>query len=207
MATAPTTEQVLPVKLSFLKWLVEEIPNAAEPPVTVKFIAFVASPPAVEPKLIELAVALFRVNPPVPVQVKFVAVAIPRQVAPVLLVKSIFPVPNAIDLAEVPLELNILVLKVKLFKVIAPVNKVTAPVVELLSVALPESDKFISDLLISMLPQTAVEATVTVAAVPELASKFAKSAVVGADAPAAPPEVKDQLVVELASQVPEPPTQ
>jgi hypothetical protein len=55
--------------------------------------------------------------------------------------------------------------------------------------------------------QVAVAATDTVAAVPLLASNVALSAVVGADAPPAPPDVADQFVVELLFQVPDPPTQ
>ena len=42
---------------------------------------------------------------------------------------------------------------------------------------------------------------------PELASKKTSSTLVGADAPAAPPELADQLVVFEESQRPEPPTQ
>lgn len=41
----------------------------------------------------------------------------------------------------------------------------------------------------------------------ELASKMTASEVVGADAPDAPPEEVDQLVVPVDAQVPEPPTQ
>jgi hypothetical protein len=41
----------------------------------------------------------------------------------------------------------------------------------------------------------------------ELASKMTASAVVGADAPEAPPEEADQFVVPVAAQVPDPPTQ
>jgi hypothetical protein len=42
---------------------------------------------------------------------------------------------------------------------------------------------------------------------PELALKKTSSAVVGTDAPPAPPDVADQLVVEEAFHVPVPPTQ
>jgi hypothetical protein len=48
---------------------------------------------------------------------------------------------------------------------------------------------------------------VTVAAVPELASKKTSSTAVGALAPPAPPVVADQFVVLVLSQVPVPPTQ
>jgi hypothetical protein len=53
----------------------------------------------------------------------------------------------------------------------------------------------------------AVAATETVAAVPLAESKKTTSAVVGADAPGAPPEVADQLEVLVPSHVPLPPTQ
>lgn len=43
--------------------------------------------------------------------------------------------------------------------------------------------------------------------VPELASKITASEAVGAVANGAPPEVADQLSIEVASHVPEPPTQ
>jgi hypothetical protein len=75
------------------------------------------------------------------------------------------------------------------------------------SVALPLRLNVMSDLSTVVAVATAVEATVTVAAVPELASKKTTSAVVGADTPPAPPDVAAQLTVELASHVPEPPTQ
>jgi hypothetical protein len=56
-------------------------------------------------------------------------------------------------------------------------------------------------------PQNAPAASVTVIALPasELASKIAKSAVVGTDAPEVPPDVVDHFVVD--PHVPEPPTQ
>jgi hypothetical protein len=43
--------------------------------------------------------------------------------------------------------------------------------------------------------------------VPDKELKNTLSAEVGADAPGAPPDVADQLAVELASHVPVPPTQ
>lgn len=72
---------------------------------------------------------------------------------------------------------------------------------------LPDNDKVISDLLTETLDEFAVDAMVTVAAVPLLASKNVRSALVGADAPPAPPDVADQLAVFVLSQVPDPPTQ
>jgi len=89
---------------------------------------------------------------------------------------------------------------------IAPVVSVKVPA-EVQSVGLPDRDRTMSDLLTVVLDEAAVDATVTVAAVPELESKVAVSAVVGADAPDAPPVVADQFAVLELSQVPEPPTQ
>jgi hypothetical protein len=62
-------------------------------------------------------------------------------------------------------------------------------------------------LLIVIDELAALDATETVAAVPLFASKNTVSMATGADAPEAPPEVAAQFAVEVASQVPEPPTQ
>ena len=75
------------------------------------------------------------------------------------------------------------------------------------SVALPDNDRLMSDLLTVQFKQAAVDATVTVAAVPLLASKLTVSVLLGTPAPPAPPDDRDQLVLLLLSQVPEPPTQ
>lgn len=88
-------------------------------------------------------------------------------------------------------------------KVNVPVVKVNDPE----NVGLPDSDKLMSDLLTVQLEHTAVAVTVTVAATPEFASNVAVSALVGAEAPDAPPVVADQFAVLELSQVPEPPTQ
>jgi hypothetical protein len=56
--------------------------------------------------------------------------------------------------------------------------------------------------------QEALVPVVTVAPVrPELALKKTSSPVPGTEAPPAPPSLADQFVVEVASHVPEPPTQ
>jgi hypothetical protein len=87
--------------------------------------------------------------------------------------------------------------------------KLTAPLVK---TKLPVIDKFApnarSTVLVSIVtPEQADPAAVVQVPVPELASKITASEEVGAEAPAAPPVVADQFAVELASQVPEPPTQ
>jgi hypothetical protein len=64
-----------------------------------------------------------------------------------------------------------------------------------------------SALLIVVLEDTAVEVTVTVAAVPELASKVTVSASVGSKRVATPPEVIANCVFPVPLQVPVPPTQ
>lgn len=88
--------------------------------------------------------------------------------------------------------------------------KSTVPEVKLnvaLNTELPVHWRVMSALSMITSAQTAVAVTVTVAAVPELALKRTLSPAIGADAPAAPPEVADQLAVEALSHVPEPPTQ
>jgi hypothetical protein len=99
--------------------------------------------------------------------------------------------------------LNERIVSVKLFSVTVPVVNVNAPV----NAGEPERLRLMSLLLTVQVDVAAVAATVTVAAVPLLASNVTVSAVVGADAPAAPPDVADQFAVELLSHVPEPPTQ
>jgi hypothetical protein len=101
-------------------------------------------------------------------------------------------------------ELKTLTVSVCVFNVSVPAVSVSVPVQ---SVGLPDNERLMSALLTVVTDDVAVAATVTIAAVPELASKVAVSALVGAEAPAAPPVVADQFAVELASQVPEPPTQ
>jgi len=64
-----------------------------------------------------------------------------------------------------------------------------------------------SDLLIVQVEHVAVAATETVAAVPLFESNVTVSAVVGADASGAPPDVADQLSMDTLSHVPDPPTQ
>jgi hypothetical protein len=124
---------------------------------------------------------------------------------PLPLVTLIAPVPKAIALVFALLELKTRTVNVKLFSVIVPAVNVNTP--ETPSVQLPVKDKLISDLLIFTVFATAVEATETTAAVPELASKFTMSAAKGGPKPPGPPDKAAQLVVLTLSQVPDPPTQ
>ena len=70
--------------------------NADTPALTVKFGALVVDPPAVEPKYTAAVLTMFLVKPPVPVQVKPVAVGIYNiGVPPKVEVSAMFPAPNA----------------------------------------------------------------------------------------------------------------
>jgi len=100
--------------------------------------------------------------------------------------------------------INVGVVSVLPERLIVPFVNVTE---ETAKVVLPDSVSVISDLFTVVVDDVAVAATVTVADVPELLSKVAESADVGAEAPAAPPVVAAQCVVEELSHVPDPPTQ
>jgi hypothetical protein len=115
-------------------------------------------------------------------------------------------VPKAIARALALLDANIPTVKVLLFKVIVPEVSVNAPVATV-NVGLPDKEILISDLFTVVIADTAVEATVTTAAVPELVSKIAVSAFVGGPNPPAPPVLVAQFVVLALFQVPFPPTQ
>ena len=146
-------------------------------------------------------------NPPVPVQVKFVvSVKFSTTAAAVVLVRAMLPEPNAIDRATVPVQLTLPTDMVNPLSARLPLVWVYMPAgVQI--VALPASDSAMVEVPPKVvLNATAVELMVTVP-VPESASKVAVSTLVGADAPLAPPEVADQFAVDVLSQVPEPPTQ
>lgn len=113
------------------------------------------------------------------------------------------PVPKAIVRALELLEMNEPQVNVLLLSVKVPVVSVTAPVM----VGEPDKLRLISAVLIVQADAVAVDATVTVAAVPLFASKVTVSADVGADASGGPPEVADQLSMDTLSHVPDPPTQ
>jgi hypothetical protein len=123
-----------------------------------------------------------------------------------VLVRAIFAVPNEIARVEDPDELKEPVLRVNPFKFNVPVVKVKVPAA-VHSVGLPDNNKVMSDLLIVVLKDTAVDVTVTVAAVPELASKVTVSALVGSKRVATPPVVIANCVFPVPLQVPVPPTQ
>lgn len=98
--------------------------SADAPALTVKFGAFDVVPPVVPNTTVAVA-AMFLVNPPVPVQVKPVAVAIDRTVvAAVVLVNAIFADPKVIARVLVLLELKEPVLNVLPFKSRVPCVRV-----------------------------------------------------------------------------------
>jgi hypothetical protein len=120
-----------------------------------------------------------------------------------LFVMFIAPVPNASVRVLLLLDPKAPQVRVLLLSVSTPVVSVTSPVM----VGEPDRLRLRSALLIVQDEAVAVAAIVTVAAVPLFASNVTVSAVVGADASGAPPDVADQLSMEVASHVPEPPTQ
>jgi hypothetical protein len=126
MFTVPeVTVQVLPVKSRLLNQLFVLIVKALAPAVTNKFGALVAEPPAVSPNRTVAVAAWFLKNPPVPVQVKFVAVPIASMKAPpTLLFKTMLPDPNAIDRVRVMDELKVPTVKLLLLSVIVPAENV-----------------------------------------------------------------------------------
>ena len=98
-------------------------------PVIVMFGELADVPPAVLPKKTALATVAVVVNPPVPVRVNPVAVAISNTVvAAVVCVNAILPVPNDIALVTAPDELNMPVVSVKLAKSRVPLVNVVVPV-------------------------------------------------------------------------------
>jgi hypothetical protein len=130
----------------------------------------------------------------------------PENTVPDTALTVMFPEPNAIVLAFALFELNKPVVNVKVLSVIVPAVSVQVPAA-VHSVGLPDNDNVMSALLIVVLKDTAVAVTVTIAAVPELASKFTVSALVGFKAVATPPEVTANCVFPVPLQVPVPPTQ
>lgn len=130
----------------------------------------------------------------------------PENTVPDTALTVIFPDPNAIVRAFVLFEENKPVVSVKVLSVIVPAVSVQVPAA-VHNVGFPDSDKLMSALLIVVLKDTAVDVTVTVAAVPELASKLTVSAAVGFKTVATPPEVIANCVFPVPLQVPVPPTQ
>ena len=138
----------------------------------------------------------------VPVMVIFEKVKVAHTVLS-LLVMFIAPVPNASVRVLLLLDKKEPQVRVLLLSVSTPVVSVTIPVM----VGEPDRLRLRSALLIVQDEAVAVAAIVTVAAVPLFASKNTASEAVGAVANGTPPEVADQLSIEVASHVPEPPTQ
>ena len=93
---------VLPVKSNVLNQLPDVIVSAEAPALMLRLGAFAAVPPVVPNTTVAVA-AWLRVNPPVPVHVNPVAVAIDSTVvAAVVLDRTMLVVPKAIALATVP---------------------------------------------------------------------------------------------------------
>jgi hypothetical protein len=138
----------------------------------------------------------------VPVTVKLVTVTV-FQTVPVP-VTVMFPVPKAIVLTVTTEELKVVHVNVYDCKSNVPDDNVKAPVLVNAApnckIILPPNDAVIA-------PQFGVVAFVVTVPAPESASKVTVSAVVGTEAPPAPPVVADQFAVLVELHVPVPPTQ
>jgi hypothetical protein len=138
----------------------------------------------------------------VPVEVKFVLLDVVHRV-PLVAVNVIWPLEPKLTLRVLVLdEENVVELSVKLLRSSEPCVRIKLPVCVWLAPNCKTTFAVLKVQLMHVDP-----AAVTQVPVPELESKVAVSAVVGAEAPEAPPEVAAQLAVLLASQVPLPPTQ
>lgn len=152
--------------------------------------------------VVETAVELVTLITGVPVTVKLVIVRV-FQTVPVP-VTVIFPVPKAIVLTAIAEELKVVHVNVYDCKLSVPDDNVKAPV---LVNAAPNCKSIIPPDDAVIAPQLGVVASVVTVPVPESELKVTVSAVVGTEAPPAPPVVEDQFVVLLELHVPVPPTQ
>jgi hypothetical protein len=126
MKGLPNAKPVNPaVKLRFFIELPDVIVKLPEPEVTVTFTAVALLDPAVFPTLTVALKLLTRVNPPVPDVVKFVAVAMDTiTVLDVMLVRAMFPDPNAIERVLVLDELNTVAVALNPLRAKVPAVKV-----------------------------------------------------------------------------------
>jgi hypothetical protein len=188
-----------PVKLILLKLLIVTVSDPAVIFTDIDLVDVVVAPLVkflvpVEPAYVLLTTAM-------PIIVKLVSVAV-FQIVPALPVRVMFPVPKSIDLMLLLLEANAVHDSVLVPKLIDPKVNVNGPRTGKLS----PRDKDKVELL-NATPRHVAPVAVVQVPVPDKESKNAASAEVGAEAPAAPPEVKDQLAVLEASHTPVPPTQ
>ena len=121
---APKVKLEIALKLSVLNQLPVVIVGVDVPLINVRFTALVILPPVV-PNTNVLFADITVVNPPVPVHVKLVTVAIANTVRVAVPISEIVPEPKLIDLVTAPLELNIPVVKVKLANASVPLVRVT----------------------------------------------------------------------------------
>lgn len=124
------------------------------------------------------------------------------RIPPALPVTVMLPVPN--EILRVLVLLDVKLLQVSANDWSASVPCVWVKVLEIVRLAPSVRPR------VALLRVTSVQiapAAVVQVPVPERLSKVTVSAATGAEAPEAPPDVAAQLAVELASQVPVPPTQ
>ena len=117
---AARVKAVVPKSNLLNQLLLVNVAIAVPDPVNVKLGALVAEPSTV-PKVYVLVISAAAVNPPVPVQVKLVAVAIDKLVEPAVLVDNkILFVPNSIERVLALVELNVPVVRLNPFNVNVP---------------------------------------------------------------------------------------
>jgi hypothetical protein len=116
------------------------------------------------------------------------------------------PVPNAIDLTLELVDAKLRTVSVQLPELPVNDNEPNVRTKVLVMVVLAPSARF-KTLLFNVVSLAVAVAVVVHVPVPDNESKITSSTLIGAEAPAAPPEVADQLVVDALSHVPVPPTQ
>jgi len=158
-------------------------------------------PPPTNVFAVEAFMLIFPTEEP-DVTVKLVGAALLKAVVVAAVQTSVPPLNVSVFVPVAVMNVGVVsVLPARSILPLVNVTEVTA------SVGLPDRVSVMSDLFTVVVDEVAVAATVTAAEVPELLSNVTTSADVGADAPAVPPVVADQCVVEEPSHVPEPPTQ
>ena len=169
----------------------------------LKLMAWFSLPPTLETliDLVPVDPAYVQFTTGVPEITKLVPVEV-NQIPPALPVITTLPVPKSIVRELLLFDKNELHVKVLDPRDNTPAVKVNKPDIVWLAPSVNPSVELFRVAMAQTDPLAVVQVPV-----PELLSKITVSAATGAEAPPAPPDVADQLVVLLASHVPVPPTQ
>jgi hypothetical protein len=167
------------------------------------------------PNSITRTLAPVELNNPVE-RVRLLRFSVPLNNVKVLVVPKVNALPNVrvlpVELKVIELLINTPLVVIMLLIVSIVISPVALHVVVADRVMLPETVKVPVESIVQVAPvvvrdwQTNTPVNVIVGE-PDAAFTITASAAVGTEAPPAPPEVADQFVVELVSQVPDPPTQ